>query len=346
MSCRGVRRKEEIMSITPFRAALLATASLMVLPPAVGTVRADAASALRCRQTINKELGKFVKTKSTILRKCKESAVKRGVPATPVECPLTPQDDKINAAAQKMKDKIAGACGGANKACNAADVGADADEPLADVGWDIGACPDLSGHGCTNTIADCNDIGTCLACIGHSAVDRANELYYDLLVASEFTTGSPVNKCQIAIGLETTKFLQTKSNLLRLCWSRVLAGSPGYTSPPGCPHTDAKTVAKLAQAEQKKIAAICKACGADGDADADGLCDVPAGGFSPTAIGFEPNCPDMTVPGSPTSCVATVNDLGALIACVDCATEFFVDCATALAVPSAAAYPAECTAVP
>jgi hypothetical protein len=334
------------MTIAPFRAALLATASLMVLPPYAGTVRADVASALRCRQTINKELGKFVKTKSTILRKCKESAVKRGVPAFPVDCPLTAQDDKINAAAQKMQDKIAASCGGANKLCNPADTGPDADEPLVDIGWDMGACPDLSGHGCTNAINDCNDIGTCVACVAHSAVDRANELYYDLLVASEFTTGSPVNKCQIAIGKETTKFLQAKWNLLRLCWSKVLAGHPGYTSPPGCPDTDAKTVAKLAQAEQKKIAAICKACGAGGDADADGACDVPAGGFTPAAIGFEPDCPDVTVPGAPASCVAVVDDLAALIACVDCVTEFHVDCTSALAVPTEVAYPAECTAMP
>jgi hypothetical protein len=333
------------MATPLLRSAILAAASLVALPPFVGTVCADAASALRCQQTINKELAKFIKIKSTTLRKCKESAVKNQVPASPVDCPLEAQDGKINAAAQKLKDKIAASCGGGNKLCNAADTGADADEPLADIGWDVGVCPGLSGDACTGVpIEDCNDIGTCTACIAHDAVDRATELYYDLLVDTEFGSGSAVNKCQIAIGKETTKFLQAKSKLLRLCWARVLAGSPGFTSP--CPDTDAKTLAKLADAEAKKIAAICKACGAGGDDDADGACDAPAGAISPTAIGFEPDCPDVTVPGSPTTCVATVGDLAALIACVDCVTEFHVDCTSALAVPGQVSYPAECALVP
>ena len=99
-------------------------------------------------------------------------------------------------------------CGGHNKLCNVADVGVDADEPLAAIGWDIGACPDLAGHGCTNAIADCNDIATCAACIAHYAVDRANELLLrPAAVPAEFATGSAVNNCQIAIGKAATKFL-------------------------------------------------------------------------------------------------------------------------------------------
>jgi hypothetical protein len=317
-------------------------ASVLALPPYLTAARADATSALRCQQTINRELAKFVKMKAMILKTCKEGSVRRGDPASPVECPVTKQDDKINAAAQRMKDKIAASCGGKNKLCNAADVGVDADEPLAAIGWDIGACPDLRGQGCTNPINDCNDIGTCVACIGHEAVNRASELYYDLLVATEFATGSALNKCQIEIGKAATKFLQAKTDLLRGCWSKVLASKAGFTSPPGCPDTDANTVAKIAQAEQRKIAAICKACGAVGDEDKDGLCDLPAGGFSPAAIGFEPDCPDVTVPGSPTSCNAPVNDLAALIACVDCATEFEVDCTSDLGALAGTVYPGEC----
>lgn len=330
----------------PVGFAIVLASSLLALPPLASTAHADAASALRCRQAISREIAKFVKTKSGILKQCKQSAVQRGAPASPVECPLTAQDDRINAAAQKLKDGIAAACGGKNRLCNVADVGANADEPLVDIGWDIGACPDLGGQGCTNPIADCNDIGTCAACIAHQAVDRASELSYDLLVASEFGTRSPVNKCQVAIGKAATAFLQAKSSLLQACWNKVLTGKDGFTSPPGCPATDAMTLAKLAKAEQKKIADICKACGAGGDADRDGVCDAPAGAFAPAAIGFEPDCPDATVPGSGISCVAPVNDLASLIACVDCVTEFEVDCVTDLGVPSQTTYPAECTAVP
>lgn len=317
-------------------------AAVLVLPPVMTVGWADATSALRCRQTISKELAKFVKTKSSVLRQCKEDAVKKGVPASPVLCPLPPQDDKINAAAQKLGDKIAVSCGGANRLCNVADVGADADEPLADIGWDIGTCPDLSGQGCTNAIADCNDIGTCAACIGHEAVNLANELYYDLLEPTEFATGSNVNKCQVAIGKAGTKFLQTRSKVLQKCWANVLAARDGFTSPPGCPDTDAKTVSTLAQAELKKVAAICKACGAGGDVDKNGACDLPAGGFTAAAIGFEPDCTGVTPPGSMTSCSEPVVTLADLIACVDCVTAFSVDCATHLGVPSATAYPAVC----
>jgi hypothetical protein len=303
------------------------------------------ADALRCQQAINRGLGRFARVKSTILKSCKQNAVSRGVPASPVECPLPSQDDRINAAAQRLQDRIAASCGGANRLCNAADVGADADVPLTDIGWNMGTCPDLGGQGCTNPINDCNDIGTCVACVGHEAVNRANELYYDLLAPTEFATGSAVNACQIAIGKATTKFLKVKSRLLQACWAKVLAGRPGFASPPGCPDTDSRTVAKLAEAEQRKIAAICTACGAGGDADQDGLCDL-APPFGPTEIGFETDCPDNTVPSSGLSCGAPVDTLGALIACVDCVTEFEVDCATDLAVPALTSYPAVCNPAP
>jgi hypothetical protein len=316
---------------------MLAAASIAAVWVCPAAAYADA---LDCQQTINKELGKFMRVKANVLKTCKQGAVKRGVPASPVECPQQAQDDRINAAAQKLKDKIAASCGGQNRICGDAD-----DVPLADIGWDSGACPDLRGQGCTNAINDCNDIGTCAACIGHEAVNRANELYYDLLVPEEFATGSPVNACQVAIGKATTTFLKTKSKLLQACWGKVLAGTPGFASPPGCPDTDDPTVTKLAAAEQKKVAAICKACGAGGDDDMDNVCDLPPG-FTPAEIGFEPDCPDDTVPSSGTPCGAVVDSLGALITCVDCVTEFEVDCATDLAVPAKTSYPAECNPAP
>jgi hypothetical protein len=324
------------------RSAALGAASLLALLAAPFSARADAVSAGRCQRTINKELGKFVKTKSKIMQKCKEGVVKRGNPPLLGDCPTTDQDTRINAAAQKMRDKIAAHCGGKNKQCNVADAGANADEPLADIGWDIGTCPDLRGEGCINAINDCNDIGTCLTCIGHEAVNHATELYYDLLVASEFATGSDVNKCQVAIGKATVKFLQAKSKLLNRCWDNVLNGKDGFTVPPGCPATDLITAQKIAAAEQKKIATICTACGAGGDVNMDNLCDDPGQGISPTAIGFEPDCPDVTIPGSATSCGGLVTSLADLIACVDCVTEFEVDCSAAIAVPNLTPYPADC----
>jgi hypothetical protein len=321
--------------------------SSIALMPVASRVQADSASALKCQRTINKELAKFVKTKSRILQKCKQNAVKRLDPASPTLCPLTEQDDKINAAEQRMQDKIAAACGGANKVCNATDVGEDADEPLADIGWDIGACPDLRGEGCTGAINDCNDIGICLACIGHDAVNQATELYYDLLAPAELGTHSPVNDCQVAIGKASVKYLQTTSTALKTCWNNVLSGKPGFASPPGCPATDpTKTLDKIAKAEQKKIDKICAACGAGGDADKDNVCDDPLSAFLPSDIGFEPECPDATVPGAASSCKLTIGTLADLISCVDCLTDFEVRCTTDVAVPALTTYPTECSAVP
>jgi hypothetical protein len=324
--------------------------SSIVLISVATAVQADAASALKCQRTINKELGKFIKTKSRILQKCKERAVKQLDPILPIDCPLTAQDDKINAAAQKMQAKIAVACGGANKLCNAADVGENADEPLADIGWNTGTCPGLHGATCNNAINDCNDVGVCVACIGHDAVDQANELFYDLLTEAEFGTGSGLNDCQVAIGKATVKYLQTRSSVLRSCWDNVLRGKTGYTSPPGCPATDPslpnKTLERLAKAEQKKIDKICAACGAGGDADKNNVCDDPLSAYTPLAIGFEPECPDVAVPGAAASCKVTVATLADLITCVDCVSDFEVKCTSDLAVAKLTTYPAECNSAP
>jgi hypothetical protein len=101
-----VRRR--ILMRTHFYRSLTSSAvALLLLLSLRGSALADAASALRCQQTINRELAKFVKNKSRILRVCKEKSIKKGVPSNPVECPLPAQDDQINAAAQKMLAKIA-----------------------------------------------------------------------------------------------------------------------------------------------------------------------------------------------------------------------------------------------
>jgi hypothetical protein len=59
-------------------------------------------------------------------------------------------------------------------------------------------------------------------------------------------------------------------------------------------------------------------------------------------IGFPPNCLDATVP----TCAGVVDTLQKLVDCVDCVTEFNVDCADRAAVPAFAAYPAECNPTP
>ena len=84
----------------------------------------------------------------------------------------------------KLSGSIAKACGGADKTCGSAD-----DEPLGSIGWgSVPNCPDFESSGCTNAIADCTDITTCLECIDNAAVDQAIDLYYAAFDSGQFGT--------------------------------------------------------------------------------------------------------------------------------------------------------------
>ena len=107
------------------------------------------------------------------------------------------------------------------------------------------------------------------------------------------------------------------------------------------------------KAESKKIEEICKACGgADKQCDQDvtgpnGTTVVGSGGsddLTPAAIGFPASCYAVTVPGGGPSCIGdrSVDTLAELVECVDCVSEFKVDCIDAARVPSLAPYPPEC----
>lgn len=113
-----------------------------------------------------------------------------------------------------------------------------------------------------------------------------------------------------------------------------------------CPAADGKAELAIATAEAKKIDSICKACGGGGDKNPqDGLCDTPASALDPQAgIGFVPMCPAVQVPGGrDCGAIGAVDTLDKLIACIDCVTEFKVDCADRSAVPAfVPEYPAEC----
>ncbi len=50
----------------------------------------------------------------------------------------------------------------------------------------------------------------------------------------------------------------------------------------------------------------------------------------------------MTVPGGPSCANPAVDTLDELVDCVNCVTEFKVDCLDALAAPLVKAYPPEC----
>ena len=188
------------------------------------------------------------------------------------------------------------------------------------------------------SVASPSRVATCLTRIGEAAVDQATGLYYDALVPDALVPTDPkdkaqkaLNKCQATIGRAATTFLGAKSKALAKCWMSVNAGKATGT----CPDTDGKAAGAIVKAEAKKIAAICKACGG-GDKACGGADD-----FTPTQIGFAPTCPAVAPPGA-ASCGGAVGALQDLVGCVDCVTEFKVDCVTLAAVPAFASYPPEC----
>ena len=286
---------------------------------ATPTARA-AATSLDCERAISKGYAKFLRADSKAQRKCWDAVVNN---ASASSCPDARTTAQITQAASKLRAAVSQKCGGADRNCG---LGGD-DVPLAAIGWNVGVCPNFEGGSCSNAIDDCSDVSACLVCVGSAAVDQAMALYY--ADADLAATNPEVIGCQRAIGKAGEKFFATKVKALQRCEDRVLVG----VSAGPCP--DGAAAAKIAKAEQKKIASICRSCGG-----ADRQCGS-ADDLAPATIGFTPSCPDVTVPGGP-ACAAAVSVLGNVVACVDCVTEFKADCVDAISVPRVKSYPSEC----
>lgn len=323
------------MSHTRLASALLSFGLMLAL---AGPAAADA---LKCKATITKSASQYVQARTKALVKCEGAVVAGKLP----QATVCSGEDKTSAAIDKAKTKmeaaIEKACGGADQDCGSTGD----NDPLTSIGWNLGTCPDLESSGCSMAINDCDDVSACLECIENKAVDQAVGLYYgDLVLPS--TSDKTLNKCQQTIGKAAAAFLATKTKVLAKCWDAVNKGSISGPCPvPG----DGKAAAAIAAAEAKKISAICKACGG-----ADKGCDqmvtspsntVPGTGGSddltPAAIGFPASCDQLTVPGGP-DCSQPIATLADVVECVDCITEFKVDCADRAAVPWGASYPGEC----
>ena len=282
-------------------------------------VQTSAADPVKCQRDLAKGSAKYVQGRAKALDKCEQGKTKGQFPPS-TNCPTDPAVTAMFAKLDlKLSGSIAKACGGADKTCGNAD-----DEPLASIGWgSVPNCPDFESSGCTNPIANCTDITTCLECIHDAAVDQAIALYYASLDSGEFGTNSAVNKCQQAIGKSTSKFLGARSKAMQKCWDARLKGFHSMTCPADA---TGKTALLIQKAEQKKVDTICKACGGD-DKTCDGNGDI-----APGAIGFVSSCPNV-VPFSSTSCAGPISSAGAIVDCVDCVTTFKTDCMDAVAVP-------------
>lgn len=290
------------------------------------TLAADAASR-KCRAAIIAGATTLVRAETKALRKCEEKVL---IGKLPVDAACRTEPDtaiSIRKIQARFRDAVANACGGKDKMCTPGGN----DVPLVNVGWQINSCPGISGGTCTNVIADCADVAACVTCIGESTIDQAMNGYYGAPIA-DASSAKRRTKCQVAIGSAATTCLIAGSDALGKCWEAVNAGKATGR----CPAADGKAVDTLAEAEAKRFAAICKACGGN-DKACGGLDDL-----SPLQIGYMSNCPDVKVPDGQ-SCAAPIATLQDLVTCVDCVTEFAVECATVAAVPMFATLPRECT---
>lgn len=282
-----------------------------------------------CRTAILGASGAFVRAKTKALQKCEQAIVKDTLPSG-TDCE---QEASTAAAIKKAMGKvfatIAKKCGGKDKVCGGPD-----DSSLSDIGWNISGCPNLLGEGCAHGIDDCDDIATCLVCIGDTAVGSAIGLYYagltDTDARSKNKTTKALNKCQVTIGKETAAFLSAKSKALEKCWVAV---STNKLAAP-CPNGSAQDA--IDKAKAKQVSKICAACGG-GDKACGGSDD-----FTPDKIGFPTVCPELDPPGAEPACGGAIADLQDLVDCVRCVTDFMVDCPDRAAASSLVSYPLEC----
>src|SRR5262249_172003 len=152
---------------------------------------------------------------------------------------------------------------------------------LAEIGWDIGACPGIEGGECANIIIDCNDIAECLICLNEVATHQIAGVDYDNLVS---TSDPGLLVCQRTIGSAEARFFSKQSRFREKWEDGVLAG----LSATPCP--DLKAASRIAQARDKASLQICKVCGGP-----DRVCQGLGADRAPTEIGFASTCLPLTV---------------------------------------------------
>ncbi len=140
------------------------------------------ADAVKCKAAIVKGAAAFIQTKANALAKCEEAIVEGKVLAG--DCHADPKTAAtIAKAVTKLESGIAKACGDKDKICGA---GGD-DDALANIGWDIGVCPNFTNGGCNGAIA------------------------YGALIPSDPKTQKEINRGQVAISKAAKGFLVAKS---------------------------------------------------------------------------------------------------------------------------------------
>ncbi|HYC55209.1 MAG TPA: G8 domain-containing protein [Candidatus Binatia bacterium] len=325
MSLRAVSDNPLLARLRP---GLLATAAVALLVTATVPAAADPA---RCASAIARSAEQHLEARSRALAECTDAALASGSGATTTDCASSPATAALLASLDaELAEEIADACGGPDGQCGNAD-----DEALSDIGWDIGACPDLAGAGCNVVIEDCAGIGECLACTLAAATETP---------ATYGDGGSDaLLRCRRTLASASDRYLRAAARALHKCQAAVAAGRIDGPCPlPG----DGRTAAKVAKAAVKLARSVCRSCGgADRGCDQNVLGISGSGGgddVDANAIGMPATCPELTPPSSGISCGATIETLTDALACVQCSALFSAECAVTLASPSSADYPGAC----
>ncbi len=295
------------------RTSLGALVTLLTVSTFATPAHADAKSAAKCSAAIIKAGAGLVQAEAKILQKCRDTTLKGKT------CDQVKTQASIDKARAKLASTIQKACWGKDKSCTTED--ADGSQPtLTEIGWNIGNCPDFEGAGCTNAIANCNDIPTCIQCIGEASVNQAIDLYYPPNRPSS-VGDKTLNKCQQAIGKAGLTYLAARSKNLSKCWGKKVKKTAT------CP---ADALAKINAAKAKIASSIGKKCA----------------GLDDSTIGLPAGCLAVTPEGG-SSCAASVSSVTDVASCLGCVTDFKVDCPDrASAVSVGATYPPECLVVP
>jgi len=322
--------------------ALAVCTAFLAVGMTVGTAVGQEA---KCRDTILKEAGKYLKAQTKTLTKCNDSILKgkdgfNGIQGRGCRDTAGKTQEKLDKARNKFQAGIDKKCGGDDKICNTND---DLDINDAAMGWGAdgnfgngltGVCPDFESVGCTNTIVHCGGVNSngegitdCVLCINDEVIEQTVDLLYENLDASKFGAGSDpdktINKCQAAMVKASAKHVLAKSKTLSKCWASLNKAKSGFGTGDltGCTDLSGKTAAKIDKSESKKIAAICKKCGGDDkkcdqsiSTIAGTLVNIPEGGADDpdplTDIGFGTSCPDVVLPYAPNTDCGQQDNLG------------------------------------
>ena len=295
----------------------IAVVALFALVSSLALAAPARAEPVACQRAVLKASLKLVEARSKLLGKCEDRRLRGALPPA-TDCGTEPATaDKVARAESKLATTLARACGGPDRTCGTPD-----DEPPATSGWPA-TCPGFAGADCWDAVGDCDDVTTCLLCVDRAATERTIATGYPAAPDPDPT----VLACQRVLGEQTRKLAAARANALRKCWDLRLKGR--HTNP--CPDPgDGKAAARIAKAESKARAKICKACGG-----ADRAC---GGGddLAPSAIGLNPFCAGAA------PCIQPLDDFDAVVECATCVTALDAECTSALAVPALTPYPADC----